>query len=91
MHRLSRPPRRPSTAIAQLAPARLDEQAVRELLFDTLADRKLGATAALVLGASDDPGIQARLSDMASKEKGLAQKRAVLALSTDRARKEGEL
>jgi len=73
-------------AIAQLAPVRLDEPAVRDMLFNTLADRNLGATAALVLGASPDPEIQARLSEIASKEDGLARQRAALALSTRRAK-----
>jgi hypothetical protein len=50
-------------AIAQLAPSRLDDPAVREILFETLSDRDLGVAAALVLGASHDPAIQARLSN----------------------------
>jgi len=78
-------------AIAQLAPTHLDEPAVREMLFSTLASRNLGAAAALVLGASADPEIQARLSEIASKENGLAQQRAAWAISNRRADRESGL
>ena len=77
-------------AIAQLAPTLLDEPAVQEMLFSTLADRNLGAAAALVLGASSNPEIQAQLSEIASKKDGLARQRAVLAISTGRADREAE-
>jgi hypothetical protein len=77
-------------AIAQLAPTLLDEPAVRKLLFSTLEDRNLGATAALVLGASSNPEIQAQLNEIASKKDGLAQQRAALAISTGRADREAE-
>lgn len=72
-------------AIAQLAPARLDDSAVRETLFETLADQTLGASAALVLGASADPEIQARLNELASNKDSLAGQRAALAVSTRQA------
>jgi hypothetical protein len=72
-------------AIAQLAPARLADSAVREMLFSTLEDRDLGAAAALVLGASADPEIQARLNEIASKKDGLASQRAALAVSAGKA------
>jgi hypothetical protein len=78
-------------AIAQLAPTLLGEPAVRQMLFNTLADRNLGAAAALVLGASSDLEIQARLSEIASKKEGLARQRAALAISTGRADREAEL
>jgi len=78
-------------AIAQLAPTHLDEPAVREMLFSTLASRNLGAAAALVLGASADPEIQARLSEIASKENGLAQQRAAWVISNRRADRESGL
>ena len=68
-------------AIAQLAPDHLDQPEVREMLFSCLASRKLGAGAALVLGASEDPEIQPRLADIASQKKGLEQQRARLAIS----------
>jgi hypothetical protein len=68
-------------AIAQLAPAHLDQPEVREILFDKLASRKLGAGAALVLGASKDPEIQQRLAMIASRKTGLEQQRARLAIS----------
>jgi hypothetical protein len=77
-------------AIAQLAPTLLDEPAVRKLLFSTLEDRNLGAAAALVLGASSNPEIQAQLNEIASKKDGLARQRAVLAISTGRADREAE-
>ena len=78
-------------AIAQLAPALLDEPAVRKILFSTLADRNLGAAAALVLGASSNPEIQAQLSEIASKEGGLARQRAEMAISTGRLDRGAEL
>ncbi|RLE18645.1 MAG: hypothetical protein DRJ50_12875 [Actinobacteria bacterium] len=78
-------------AIAQLAPTLLDEPAVQKILFSTLADRNLGAAAAMVLGASGDPGIQAQLSEVASKKEGLARQRAELAISTGRLEREAEL
>ncbi len=67
-------------AIAQLAPSQLGEQAVRELLFEMLSDPSLGASAAMVLGASADPKIQNRLREIASEKDGLAKQRAVLAV-----------
>jgi hypothetical protein len=69
-------------AIAQLAPVHLDEPEVQEMLFSTLANRNLGAAAALVLGTSTDPEIQARLAAMASKDEGLARQRAALGIKT---------
>lgn len=69
-------------AIAQLAPDHLDQAEVREMLFSSLANRKLGAGAALVLGASEDPEIQHRLTQIASQKTGLEQQRARLAIST---------
>jgi len=78
-------------AIAQLAPTLLDEPAVQEMLFSTLADRNLGAAAALVLGASSNPEIQAQLSEIASKKDGLARQRAEMAISTGRANRGAEL
>ena len=78
-------------AIAQLAPALLDEAVVRKILFSTLADRNLGAAAALVLGASADPEIQAQLHEIASTKEGLARQRAALAISAGRLDREAEL
>jgi len=77
-------------AVAHLAPSLLDEPMVREMLFSTLADRKLGAAAALVLGASADPEIKTRLSEIASAKSGLEGQRAALAIGTRRAEKETE-
>jgi len=78
-------------AIAQLAPALLDEPAVRKILFSTLADRNLGAASAMVLGASSNPEIQAQLGEIASKKEGLARQRAELAISTSQADRGAEL
>jgi len=69
-------------AIAQLAPAHLDQPEVRTLLFSSLASRKLGAGAALVLGASKNPEIQQRLAKIAAQKTGLERQRAKLAIST---------
>ena len=82
---------RAALAIAHLAPTLLDEPAVRKMLFSTLADRNLGAAAALVLGASSNPEIQTQLSEIASKKEGLAQQRAMLAISSGRLVREAEL
>ena len=78
-------------AIAHLAPSLLDEPLVREMLFSTLADRKLGAASALVLGASTDPEIETRLSKIASAKSGLEGQRAALAIGARRAEKEAGL
>jgi len=78
-------------AIAQLAPAQLDKPEVRDLLFSTLQDRGLGASAALVLGASPDPEIQDRLRKIASDQGGLAAQRAALAISIHRSGREDVL
>jgi hypothetical protein len=69
-------------AIAQLAPAHLDQAEIREILFRTLSNRRLGAAAALVLGASEDPEIRQRLSLIAEQATGLEQQRAALAIRT---------
>jgi hypothetical protein len=74
--------KRSALAIAQLAPGRLDNPAVADMLFDTLDDRNLGAAAAMVLGASQDQDIQVRLKEIASGNDGLSQQRAELAIST---------
>jgi len=78
-------------AIAHLAPAQLHESGIRELLFDTLGNRDLGAAAALVLGGSTDPQVQSRLGEIASKEDSLTTKRAKLAVSSRALQKEAEL
>ena len=78
-------------AIAQLAPAQLDEPAVREMLFNTLANRNLGAVAALVLAASADPEIQDLLNKIASQKDGLARQRASLAIRTRQTDKDAGL
>jgi len=69
-------------AIALLAPGRLGEENIREMLFSTLPKQNLGAAAALVLGASKDKQIQQRLSEIAAGKAGPAQQRAALAIST---------
>jgi len=69
-------------AIASLAPGRLDHPVVRDLMFNTLSDRNLGASAALVLADSQDPVILQRLSEVAATDKGLQGQRATLALSS---------
>ena len=81
---------RASLAIAHLAPTRLENPAIREMLFNTLADQNLGAAAALVLSASPDPEIQSRLREIASEKDGLAQHRAALALSVRRVERGAE-
>ena len=68
-------------AIALLAPATLDDPAVRDLMFINLANRDLGAAAALVLGGSTDPEIHSRLDEIASGDAGLEKQRAQLAIS----------
>jgi hypothetical protein len=77
-------------AIAQLAPDRLDNPEVANILFSTLASQNLGAAAALVLGSSQDLEIQVRLKEIASGKDGLSQQRARLAISTRHANREVE-
>jgi hypothetical protein len=81
---------RAGLAIAHLASNRLEDPAVRQMLFNTLADQNLGPAAALVLGASPDPEIQSRLGAIATENEGLAQRRAALALSVRRAEERAE-
>ncbi len=69
-------------AIAQLAPALLDNLAVREKMFEMLGSQNLGASAALVLGSSSDPEIRARIKSIAAEKDGLISKRASLAVAT---------
>ena len=74
-------------AIAQLAPGKLDDPAVRDLMFEALTNQPLGASAALVLGSSADPEIQSRLSEIAAGEEGLEKQRAQMAISFNPARR----
>lgn len=68
-------------AIAQLAPALLDDPEVRETMFGMLDHRNLGTSAALVLSSSPDPEIRRRLNTLAGGKLGLTSKRASLAIS----------
>jgi len=77
-------------AISLLAPGRLHNPEVSNMLFSNLESRNLGAAAALVLGASQDPEIQARLRAIASEKDGLSQQRAHLAISTRQLEREME-
>ncbi|MDH3925205.1 MAG: hypothetical protein OET41_11415 [Xanthomonadales bacterium] len=74
-------------AIALLAPGTLADPAVRDLMFNAMADQNLGASVALVLGSSADPEIQSRLSEIATGGAGLEQQRAQLAISFKPARR----
>jgi len=67
-------------AIAQLAPALLDDLAVREKMFEMLDSHDLGSSVALVLGSSTEPQIRDRLNTIAAGKEGLASKRASLAI-----------
>jgi len=68
-------------AMAELAPARLDQHDVAELMFRSLDHPKLGSAAALVLSRSSEPWVRARLERVAAGEDGkLASQRAGLAL-----------
>jgi len=77
------PDKKAGLAIAQLAPALLDDLAVREKMFEMLKSRELGSSAALVLGSSTNPEIRDRLNTLASGKEGLASQRASLAIGTD--------
>ncbi len=70
-------------AIAQLAPALLDDPEVRDRMFNMLENRNLGTSAALVLGSSTNPEIRGRLNALANRKDGLASKRASLAIASD--------
>lgn len=76
--------------IAHLAPTRLDNTVVRDILFDTLANRNLGAAAALVLSASNNREIQTRLKKIASEKESLSQKRASWVINTRNAERGAE-
>ena len=69
-----------SLAIAGLAANRLDHPDVIDLLFATLPDRDLGMAAAVSLSASRQPEVHARLKGAVSRQHGLVQQRAQMAL-----------
>ena len=69
-------------AIAQLAPALLDDLEVRDRMFAMLENPDLGASAALALGSSTNPEIHDRLNTLAESKDGPASIRASLAIST---------
>ena len=50
-------------AIAHLAPGRIGDSAVQDLLFRTLPDRELGTAAAMVLSAAEEPQVQVRMKN----------------------------
>jgi hypothetical protein len=77
-------------AIALLAPARLDQADMAELMFQTLDNQKVGSAAALVLSASADPEIHRRLANLASDKNNPASRRAALAISNRQADLAGE-
>ena len=76
-------------AIAELAPGLLRQPEVAELLFERLADRGVGAAAALALAKSKDPGILERLDHLARDGAGLEARRAAIAAETARAARGG--
>jgi hypothetical protein len=84
------PPGSAALAIALLAPARLDQPEVAELMFEVLGDRKLGSAAALVLATSKYPEIHQRLALLADEKNTLASKRAALAVSSSQAELAGD-
>ncbi len=71
-----------SLAMAELGPGLMDQPDVVSLLFSTLGERELGASAALLLSASPDPGVRAHLSRLAAENQGLASRRAALAVGS---------
>lgn len=79
------PDSKAALTIAHLAPSHLKEPRISELLFNTMANQGLGAAAGMVLGASTDPDIQSRLSELAAGDKSPAQQRASLAISARQA------
>lgn len=67
-------------AIAGIAAEHLDHPDVVDLMFATLPDQALGMAAAVALGASQQPSIQAQLKGVASKHDGPVRRRAQMAL-----------
>ena len=76
-------------AMAELAPDRLDQHAVTDLMFKSLDNPKLGAAAALVLSQSRDPRVRERLESVAAGDNKLASQRAGIAIDTARNRSAG--
>jgi hypothetical protein len=74
--------------IAQLAPGSLGNPEVADMMFGMLADRDLGASAAMVLSKSQDPEVQVRLDEVASGNSGLSRQRARLAIGIRRSTQE---
>jgi hypothetical protein len=70
--------------LATLAPVRLREPEIAQLVFETLENPELGSAAALVLAGSDDNGIRQRLRDRAERDDSLAARRAAVAMRVQR-------
>ena len=83
------PPGTAALAMAELAPARLDQHAVADLMFQSLDNPKLGAAAALVLSKSRDPHVRERLKSVAAGGNKLASQRAGIAINAARDRSAG--
>jgi hypothetical protein len=84
------PPGNAALAIALLAPTRLDQAEMAELMFKVLDDRKLGSAAAMVLSRSKHPEVHRRLALLAAEKNTLASKRAALAVSNRQAELAGD-
>jgi hypothetical protein len=84
------PDRMAGLAIAQLAPALLNDPVVQEKMFEMLENRELGSSAALILGSSKDSKIRERLRRTAVANNGLASQRASLAIATERHKRNRE-
>ena len=76
----SQKPKLADTAIFALADFQNDFSEVRQLLFNRLSDRKLGGTAALVLGDSDDLLVLNRLALNLDVQDDLLMRRSLLAI-----------
>jgi len=75
-----------SLVIARFSPAllRTGDTGSTELLFQTLSDPELGASAALALARANTGALRIRLQSLANENEGLAGGRAALALGSER-------
>ena len=78
-----------SVVLAELSPDLLGRPAIDDLLFELLGHPELGASAALVLGRHGDGLVLDRLAGLASRDEGLASRRASLAIDTHLAVRKG--
>lgn len=71
-------------AMAELSPGLLHRSETVTLLLDSLGDPDVGAASALALSRNATPAVRAKLVELAEQKRGMASRRAALAVSMAR-------